>query len=143
MSSRVFKGCRALLAAAKAETAKSTAAKKGTATKKGTAAAKATKPLSSSPRPPKQPSTVARSSGILKVSPISPALSEFLGVPESSRTDAVKKIWAYIKLQDLQDPVDRKVICCDTKLKTVFDGKDRVGFLEIGKLLTQHFVKTG
>lgn len=31
---------------------------------------------------------------------------------------------------------------CDEKLKAIFDGKEKIGFLEIGKLLTRHFVKT-
>ncbi|KAI3683103.1 hypothetical protein L1987_83603 [Smallanthus sonchifolius] len=74
--------------------------------------------------------------------PISPALSHFLGVSESARTDAVKKIWEYIKSNELQNPTNKKEIICDEKLKTIFDGKDRVGFLEIAKLLAPHFVKT-
>ncbi|KAK9273410.1 hypothetical protein L1049_018220 [Liquidambar formosana] len=77
-----------------------------------------------------------------KVAPVSPALRKFLGAPESSRTDAVKKIWEYIKLHNLQNPADKREIYCDEKLKTIFNGKDKVGFLEIGKLLSAHFVKT-
>lgn len=42
----------------------------------------------------------------------------------------------------LQNPTDKKEIFCDEKLKTIFDGKEKVGFLEIGKLLSRHFVKT-
>ncbi|KAL9993901.1 putative transcription regulator SWI/SNF-BAF60b family [Helianthus debilis subsp. tardiflorus] len=40
------------------------------------------------------------------------------------------------------NPTNKKEIICDEKLKTIFDGKDRVGFLEIAKLLAPHFVKT-
>lgn len=39
-----------------------------------------------------------------------------------------------------QDPNDKKVIVCDEKLKKLF-GKERVGFLEITKLLNPHFKK--
>ncbi|KAJ9179830.1 hypothetical protein P3X46_008149 [Hevea brasiliensis] len=130
-ASRVFKGCRALLAPTKsAASTTTTAASKPRATK--TAEKQKSKPVDPLKR-----------TGILKATPISPALSDFLGVPESSRTDAVKKIWVYIKDQKLQNPADKKEIFCDEKLKTIFDGKEKVGFLEIGKLLSCHFVKTG
>ncbi|GJZ94678.1 TRI1-like protein [Tanacetum coccineum] len=42
----------------------------------------------------------------------------------------------------LQNPSNKKEILCDDKLKTIFNGKDQVGFLEIAKLLSQHFVKS-
>ena len=42
----------------------------------------------------------------------------------------------------LQNPADKREIFCDEKLKALFSGKDKVGFLEIGKLLSLHFVKT-
>lgn len=42
----------------------------------------------------------------------------------------------------VQNPQNKREIICDTKLKAIFDGKDTVGFLEIGKLLSPHFVKT-
>ncbi|KAK3025047.1 hypothetical protein RJ639_044798 [Escallonia herrerae] len=43
--------------------------------------------------------------------------------------------------EDLGNPADKRQIHCDHKLKTIFDGKETVGFLEIGKLLSRHFVK--
>ncbi|MCL7037548.1 hypothetical protein MKW94_026169 [Papaver nudicaule] len=114
-SSRVFGGCRVLMAAAK-----STAKKVSVTT------------ASSTPAAPK---------GILKVVPVSPALGEFLGVSEASRTDVVKKIWVHIKANNLQNPSDKRQIICDEKLKSIFDGKDKVGMLEIARLLSPHFVK--
>ncbi|KAF8412580.1 hypothetical protein HHK36_000549 [Tetracentron sinense] len=141
-SSRVFRGCRALMAAAKA----------GTRASAPTASAAATKPR-----------ILSRPNGIMKAVAVSPALRKFLGVPEVSRTDAVKKIWEYIKLNNLQvslslslnpsdhidatisllpNPANKREILCDGKLKTIFDGKDKVGFLEISRLLSCHFVKT-
>ncbi|KAL4592963.1 hypothetical protein LXL04_005972 [Taraxacum kok-saghyz] len=83
-----------------------------------------------------------RPAGILKVVPVSQSLGEFLGVSEASRTDAVKKVWGYIKDNNLQNPLNKKEILCDAKLKSIFNGKDQVGFLEIAKLLSQHFVKS-
>ncbi|KAF5477615.1 hypothetical protein F2P56_004235 [Juglans regia] len=93
----------------------------------------------------KKPTTTTRSNlGIQKLVPISPQLGKFLGgVTESSRTHAVKKIWEYIKLHNLQNPANKKEIFCDEKLKAIFEGKDAVGFQEIAKLLSVHFVKSG
>ena len=40
--------------------------------------------------------------GIQKVVPVSAQLGKFLGASEASRTDAIKKVWEYIKLHNLQ-----------------------------------------
>ncbi|KAL3500154.1 hypothetical protein ACH5RR_039247 [Cinchona calisaya] len=85
--------------------------------------------------------TPARPKAVMKPQPVSPALSRFIGAPEASRTDAVKKVWDYIKSQNLQNPNNKKEIHCDEKLKTIFEGKDKVGFTEIAKLLSKHFQK--
>eukprot|EP00262_Sarcandra_glabra_P007968 TRINITY_DN21128_c0_g1_i1.p2 TRINITY_DN21128_c0_g1~~TRINITY_DN21128_c0_g1_i1.p2 ORF type:complete len:132 (+),score=20.09 TRINITY_DN21128_c0_g1_i1:138-533(+) len=128
MSSKVFGRCRALMAAAKGGSKSPTSTPIPTPT----------------PTPTPTPSSTAkgRTAGILKVVPVSPAMGKFLGVPQISRTDAVKKIWEYIKLHQLQNPANKREIRCDEKLKTIFDGRDKVGFLEIAKLLSHHFVKT-
>ncbi|KAJ8548147.1 hypothetical protein K7X08_021383 [Anisodus acutangulus] len=120
-SSRVFGNyCRTLMAAAKTST---------TTTPLPTTTATAT-------------STVkGRYKGILKPQPISPALGKFVGATEISRTGAIKKVWDYIKTNNLQNPANKKEINCDDKLKTIFAGKDKVGFLEIAKLLSNHFQK--
>ncbi|KAK7406987.1 hypothetical protein VNO78_08625 [Psophocarpus tetragonolobus] len=81
--------------------------------------------------------------GIQKVVPVSSELGNFIGASEVSRTEAIKKVWTYIKLQNLQNPSNKKEVFCDEKLKTIFDGKDKVGFIEIAKLLSNHFVKSG
>ncbi|KAJ8650623.1 hypothetical protein MRB53_003646 [Persea americana] len=126
--SRVFGGCRALMAAAKA-------AAKG-------AAADSPNPRRSAAAAAKEKTATTRSTGILKVVPVSPAMRSFLGVPEISRTEAIKKIWEYIKLNDLQNPANKREINCDAKLKAIFDGRDKVGMLEIARLLSPHFIKT-
>ncbi|KAG6472863.1 hypothetical protein ZIOFF_070341 [Zingiber officinale] len=40
-----------------------------------------------------------------------------------------------------ENPKNKQEIRCDEKLKTIFDGKDKVGMLEMGKLLNPHFLK--
>ncbi|KAL2552356.1 SWIB/MDM2 domain superfamily protein [Forsythia ovata] len=80
--------------------------------------------------------------GITKPRRVSPEMQAFLGgVTEIPRTQALKDIWAYIKQHNLQDPADKKVIICDEKLKQIFGGRERVGFLEIAGLLNPHFLK--
>ncbi|KAI3739442.1 hypothetical protein L2E82_29846 [Cichorium intybus] len=140
---RVFNGCRSLFAAAKSATPKptATAATTTTAAKKKTTVKKSTEKPAKKPKPASAEKPL-KPLGILKPTPISPALGNFLGVSESARTDAVKKIWQYIKLHELQNPTNKREIICDEKLKTIFDGRDKVGFLEIAKLLAPHFVKT-
>ncbi|KAK4748030.1 hypothetical protein SAY87_014616 [Trapa incisa] len=141
---RVFGGGRALLGPARSAAAV-TKPSKASATRTNACSAKEepkekTKPFSSSS--PKPSSIPSRPTGIQKVTPVSPALAKFLQSDEASRSGAVKKIWSYIKLHDLQNPINKREIFCDEKLKSIFDGKDKVGFLEIGKLLSGHFVKT-
>ena len=53
--------------------------------------------------------------------------------------------WLSLQWHDrtiLQNPANKKEIFCDEKLKTIFEGKDKVGFTEIAKLLSNHFVKS-
>ncbi|KAL6493910.1 hypothetical protein OROGR_031819 [Orobanche gracilis] len=142
--SGLLRGSRALFAAARSATPVPKTNISPPATKKpsSTDAAATKSPKKSKV---KKPSI----SGIMKTSPISPTLQSVIGAPEVSRVEAVKKIWEYIKLHNLQvhefgeNPLDKREIFCDVKLKELFAGKDKVGFLEIGKLLSSHFVKSG
>ena len=89
-----------------------------------------------------KPKKKRAASGIMKPKPISPELREFVGgAAELPRTEALKIIWAHIKGNNLQDPENKKIIVCDEKLKKIFGGRERVGFLEISGLLNPHFQK--
>lgn len=44
-------------------------------------------------------------------------------------------------LDVLQNPANKREINCDDKLKSLFAGKDKVGMMEIAKLLSPHFIK--
>ncbi|XP_055805981.1 upstream activation factor subunit spp27-like isoform X1 [Solanum dulcamara] len=83
-----------------------------------------------------------KNSGILAPLQLSDALIKFLGTGESElpRSDVVKRIWEYIKQNDLQDPSDKRQIICDEKLKELFDVETFNGF-GVAKLLTPHFIK--
>ncbi|KAL8172315.1 hypothetical protein V2J09_024119 [Rumex salicifolius] len=101
-------------------------------------AASATSKAGSAPKPAgSRPLT-----GIMKPRRVSPEMQKFLGgVTEVPRTQVLKEIWAYIKQNNLQDPANKKIIICDEKLKTIFAGKEQVGFLEVAGLIGPHFLK--
>ncbi|KAM0055341.1 putative transcription regulator SWI/SNF-BAF60b family [Helianthus debilis subsp. tardiflorus] len=81
-------------------------------------------------------------SGIMAPIPLSEALVKFLGTGENAlaRSDVVKRIWDYIKQNNLQDPSDKRRILCDDKLKELFDVDTFNGFT-VSKLLSTHFIK--
>ncbi|KAJ9152935.1 hypothetical protein P3X46_026439 [Hevea brasiliensis] len=81
-------------------------------------------------------------SGLLVPLPLSDALVKFFGTGENtlSRADVVKRMWEYIKQNDLQDPSDKRRIICDEKLKELFEVDSFNGF-SVSKLLTAHFIK--
>ncbi|KAG7876849.1 hypothetical protein KL937_005148 [Ogataea polymorpha] len=67
----------------------------------------------------------------------SEALAQFLGSSEPiARTQVVKKIWEYVKANELQNPNDRREILCDDKLRPVFG--DKVNMFTMNKVLVKH-----
>ncbi|KAL4549609.1 hypothetical protein Ndes2526B_g04612 [Nannochloris sp. 'desiccata'] len=68
---------------------------------------------------------------------LSEAMSTFLGMERCPRTQVVKKLWEYIKANDLQNPKDRRQILLDDKLKTIFPGKS-VTMFSMQKHLSKH-----
>jgi upstream activation factor subunit UAF30 len=54
-----------------------------------------------------------------------------------SRSQAVSKVWDYIKAHNLKNPENRREILADDKLGKVF-GKDKVTMFEMNKHLAQH-----
>ncbi|KAM3323546.1 hypothetical protein P3S67_004697 [Capsicum chacoense] len=81
-------------------------------------------------------------SGFLAPVRLSDALVIFFGTRENSlpRAEVIKRIWQYIKDNELQDPSDKKTIICDEQLKELFQVDSFHGFT-VTKLLTAHFVK--
>ena len=54
------------------------------------------------------------------------------------RTEVTKKIWAYIKKNNRQDPKNKRNINPDEKLEKVFGTKKAVNMFEMTKLLSKH-----
>ncbi len=65
-------------------------------------------------------------------------LAKVVGSKPIPRTEVVKKIWAYIKKNGLQDKKDKKMINADENLKVIFGGKKSVTMFEMTKLVNRH-----
>ena len=66
------------------------------------------------------------------------ALAEVVGSKAIPRTEVTKKLWGYIKKNNLQDKTNRRMINADDKLKDVFGGKKQVSMFEMTKLVSKH-----
>jgi upstream activation factor subunit UAF30 len=64
-------------------------------------------------------------------------LAAVVGKEPLTRADLTKKMWEYVKSNDLQDAKDRRAINADAKLRPIF-GKDQVSMFEMTKLVNQH-----
>ncbi|MCW3108121.1 MAG: hypothetical protein JWQ09_2627 [Segetibacter sp.] len=79
--------------------------------------------------------------GLMAPLTVSPDLANIVGKDPLPRTEIIKKIWDYIKANDLQDKNNRRMINADEKLKVVFDGKDQVSMFELAKIVNNHVKK--
>lgn len=72
--------------------------------------------------------------------PMTPSaeLAAVIGSSPMPRTEVTKKIWEYIKQNNLQDPANKRNINADAKLEAVFGGKKQVSMFEMTKLVSQH-----
>jgi chromatin remodeling complex protein RSC6 len=72
--------------------------------------------------------------------PVQPdaSLSAVVGTKPIPRTEVTKKLWAYIKKNNLQDKKKKTNINADDKLKVVFGGKKTVTMFEMTKLVSRH-----
>ncbi len=125
-------------AAPKKATAKKAAAPKKATAKKATAKA-APKATTKKVAAPKKAKT-ARKPNAAFMKPLNPSkeLSEIVGAAALPRTEVMKKVWAYIKKNNLQDAKNRRAINADDKLKAVFGGKKLVTMFEMTKLVSNH-----
>jgi chromatin remodeling complex protein RSC6 len=74
------------------------------------------------------------------MAPLQPdeALSKVVGSSPLPRTEVVKKVWAYIKKNNLQDKKERRNINADENLRAVFGGKGTVTMFEMTALINKH-----
>jgi chromatin remodeling complex protein RSC6 len=71
--------------------------------------------------------------------PLTPSadLAKVVGTKPLPRTEVVKKLWAYIKKNKLQDPKNKRNINADETLKVIFC-KNTVNMFEMTKLVSKH-----
>jgi upstream activation factor subunit UAF30 len=87
---------------------------------------------------PKKKSARKPNAAFMKALTPSAALGAVIGTKGVPRTEAVKKIWDYIKKNKLQDSKNRRMINADEKLKVVFGGKAQVSMFDMAKFLAKH-----
>ena len=82
----------------------------------------------------------ARKANAAFMRPVQPSaeLAEIVGSKPIPRTEVTKKLWAYIKKNNLQDSKNRRMINSDAKLGAVFGGKKQVSMFEMTKLVSKH-----
>jgi chromatin remodeling complex protein RSC6 len=64
-------------------------------------------------------------------------LAAIIGSSPMPRTEVTSKIWAYIKKNKLQDPINRRNINADEKLRPLF-GKPQATMFELTKYVSKH-----
>ena len=84
------------------------------------------------------PTAKKANSAFMKPMTISADLAAVVGKGPLPRSEVTKKIWVYIKKNDLQDPKNKRNIVADANLKKVFGGKGTVSMFEMTKLLSKH-----
>jgi upstream activation factor subunit UAF30 len=84
----------------------------------------------------------ARKPNAAFMAPLQPSntLAEVIGNKPMARTEIVKKIWDYIKKNNLQDKKNRRMINADSKLRPLF-GKDQISMFELAKVVNKHVKK--
>ena len=65
-------------------------------------------------------------------------LAAVVGEGPMPRTEVTKKLWAYIKKNNLQDAKNKRNINPDEKLSKIFGGKKAVNMFEMTKLVNKH-----
>jgi len=87
--------------------------------------------------------TTKRKPNAAFMKPVQPddVLAAVVGSKPLPRTELTKKLWVYIKANNLQDKKIRTQINADDKLKAVFGGKKSVSMFEMTKLVSGHVKK--
>lgn len=74
---------------------------------------------------------------LLRPLPLSEELEAVVGKGPMPRSEVVKKLWAYIKKNNLQNEKNKRNIFADDKLMPIF-GKKEVNMFEMTKLVSAH-----
>ena len=119
-------------APAKKAPAKKTVAKKAAPAKKMPAKKAPAKKAAKAPAKKRTPNAA-----FMKPMTPSGALAAIIGDRPVPRTEVTKKVWEYIKKNNLQDAAKRTMINADAKLREIFK-KGQVSMFEMTKLINSH-----
>lgn len=98
----------------------------------------AKKPAKKAVKKAAKKSTRKAGAGLMQPYTPSAALAEIVGNKAMPRTEVVKKMWAYIKSNGLQDKKNKRMINSDAKLKVIFGGANQVSMFDMNKHLSKH-----
>lgn len=122
------------------------AAKKVAAPKKAEAKKAAPKKAAEKKAAPKKAAAPkkksARKPNAAFMAPLTPSdkLAAVVGSKAMPRTEIVKKVWEYIRKNNLQDAKNKRMINADDKLKPLF-GKNQISMFELASIVNQHVSK--
>ena len=118
-------------------TAKKKGAGKKSAGKKAAAKKSAGKKAAAKKAPAKKAKR-APNPAFMKAMTPSAQLAPVVGANPMPRTEVTKKLWQYIKKNNLQDAKNRRMINAHDKLKPIFGGKAQVSMFDMTKLVNKH-----
>lgn len=78
-----------------------------------------------------------KNAAFMKALKPSPELAAVIGPEPMPRTEVTKRLWDYIKANNLQNPANKRNILCDDKLMAVM-GKKEVTMFEMTGLVGKH-----
>ena len=124
--------------AAKKAAVKTPAAKKAAVKKPAATKVAAKKPAAAKVAAKKPAAKRAPNPAFMKPMTPTAELAVIVGAAALPRTLVTRKVWEYIKKNNLQDAINKKLINADEKLRAVFGGKKQVDMFEMTKLVSQH-----
>ncbi|MFA6165105.1 MAG: SWIB/MDM2 domain-containing protein [Gemmatimonadaceae bacterium] len=82
----------------------------------------------------------ARKPNAAFMKPVQPneTLAAIVGSNPMPRTELTKKLWAYIKKNNLQDKKNRRMINADDKMKKLFGGKAQASMFDLTKFASKN-----
>jgi len=87
---------------------------------------------------PKKKAAKKKTTARGKPLPLSPELAAVVGAKELTRPEVIKKIWDYIKSNDLQDPKNKRLIVPDKKLEKIFGSSKPIDMMKLAGILSKH-----
>ncbi|NGX55007.1 MAG: hypothetical protein KR126chlam2_00629 [Chlamydiae bacterium] len=79
-----------------------------------------------------------KNTAFMKPVQVSKDLEAVIGVGPMPRTEVIKKLWVYIKKNELQDQKNKRQINPDEKLAKVFGSKASIDMFQMTKKVSKH-----